>query len=163
MTISLIRYFLNFINKIKQSPIAVLRNLYSIAKADVRTTTAGSNHRNILLQTSLSSVDVLQPDVVKQLKHMEIKDRDMWRIPIIKEAMDIRSGDIDPPDGLTRYELEEILHVIFSVIFILLGIIFYLIGYISLCLCFQKNYLPCGVHILQLPLVCIQFNPAGGN
>ena len=53
MTISLIRYFLNFINKIKQSPIAVLRNLYSIAKADVRTTTAGSNHRNILLQTSL--------------------------------------------------------------------------------------------------------------
>ena len=46
---------------------------------------------------------------MKQLKYMEIKERDMWRIPIIKEAMDIRSGDIDPLDGWTRDELEEIL------------------------------------------------------
>ena len=110
MTITLIRNFLNFINKIKQSPKAVLRHLYSIAKSDVRTTT-GANLRNILLQTSLSSVDDLQPGVVKQLKYMEIKARDMWRIPIIKEVMDIRSGDIEPPDGWTREELEDILHL----------------------------------------------------
>ena len=64
-----------------------------------------------MLQTSLLSVDDLQPGIVQQLKYMEIKDRDMWRIPIIKVAMDIRSGDIDPPDGWTRDELEEILHL----------------------------------------------------
>ena len=110
MSITLIRNFLNFTNKIKQSPKAVLRHLYSIAKSDVRTTT-GANLRNILLQTSLSSVDDLQPGVVKQLKYMEIKARDMWRIPIIKEVMDIRSGDIEPPDGWTREELEDILHL----------------------------------------------------
>ena len=72
MTITLIRNFLNFIDKIKQSPKAVLSNFYSIAKADVRTTT-GSNLRNILLQTSLSSVDDLQPGIVQQLKYLEIK------------------------------------------------------------------------------------------
>ena len=107
MTITLIRNFLSFIDKIKKSPKPVLRHLYSISKADVRTTT-GSNLRNILLQTSLSSVDDLKPGVVQQLKYFEIKERDMWRIPIIKEAMDIRAGIIDPPDGWTRDELEEI-------------------------------------------------------
>jgi hypothetical protein len=95
-------------NKIKQSSKSVLRNLYSIAKSDVRTTT-GSNLRNILLKTSLTSVDDLQPGMVKQLKYMEIKDRDMWSIPIIKEAMDIRSENIDPPDGWARDEIDEIL------------------------------------------------------
>ena len=108
-TITLIRNFLNFTNKIKQSPKAVLRHLYSIAKADVRTTT-GSNLRNILLQTSLTSVDDLHPGTVKQLKYMEMKDRDMWRIPIIKEALDIRFGNINPPDGWTMDEFDEILH-----------------------------------------------------
>jgi hypothetical protein len=39
---------------------------------------------------------------VKLLKYMEIKDRDMWRILIINEAIDIRSGHIDPLDGWTR-------------------------------------------------------------
>ena len=52
---------------------------------------------------------VTGPGIVQQLKYMEIKDRDMWRIPIIKEAMDIRSGHIDPPYGWTRDELDEIL------------------------------------------------------
>lgn len=85
MSITLIRNFLNFINKIKQSFRAVLWHLYSISKCDVITTT-GSNLRNI--QTSLTSVDDLQPGIVKQLKYMEIKDRDMWRILIIKEAID---------------------------------------------------------------------------
>ena len=46
----------------------------------------------------------------QKLKYIEIKDRDMWRIPIIKEAMDIRAGNIDPPDGWTKDELDEILN-----------------------------------------------------
>ena len=109
MTITLIKNFINFTNKIKQSPKAILRHLYSIVKADVRTTT-GSNLRNILLQTSLTSVDDLHPGTVKELKYMEMEDRDMWRIPIIKEAMDIKFGNIYPPDGWTMDELDEILN-----------------------------------------------------
>jgi hypothetical protein len=110
MSIILIRNFLNFINRIKQSPKPVLRHLYSIVKADVRTTT-GSNLRNILLQTSLSSVDDLQPSIVQEIKYMKIRDMDMWRIPIIKEAMDIKCGNLNPPEGWTREELDEILQL----------------------------------------------------
>ena len=110
MSITLIRNFLNFINMIKLSSKPILRHLYSIVKSDVRTTT-GSNLRNILLQTGLSSVDDLKPGTVQEIKYMKIKDMDMWRIPIIKEAMDIKCGNINPPVGWTREELEEILHV----------------------------------------------------
>ena len=110
MTITLIKNFLSFIEKVKQSPKQIMRHLYNICKDDVRTTT-GSNLRNILLQTSLPSVDDLQPGIVQQLKYFKIKDRDMWRIPIIKEAMDIRAGNLDIPEGWTKDELEEILHL----------------------------------------------------
>ena len=110
MPITLIRNFINFTIKVKQSTKEVLIHSYSIiAKADVRTTTE-SNLRNILLQTSLTSVDDLHPSTVKQLKYMEMKDRDKWQLPIIKEALDIRFGNINPPDGWTMDEFDEILH-----------------------------------------------------
>ena len=48
MSITLIRNFLKFITSIKTSNKPVLRQLYGITKADVRTTT-GSNLRNILI------------------------------------------------------------------------------------------------------------------
>ena len=110
MSITLIRNFLKFINRIKQSPKSILRHLYNIVKADVRTIT-GSNLRNILLLTSLSSVDDLQPGIVREINYVKIKDMDMWRVPIIKEAMDIKCGDTNPPEGWTREELEEILQL----------------------------------------------------
>ena len=110
MSITLIRNFLNFINRIKQSSKPVLRHLYSIVKADVRTTT-GSNLRNILLQTSLSSVDDLKPGIVKEINYMKSKDMEMWRVLSIKEAMGIKCGNINPTDGWTREELEDILQL----------------------------------------------------
>ena len=72
-----------FINKTKQSAKPVLRQLYNIAKNYVRTIT-GSNLRNILLQTGLSSVDDLHQGTVKQIKYEEIREMDKWRIPIIQ-------------------------------------------------------------------------------
>ena len=83
MSITVTRNFLSFINKIKQSAKPVLRQLYNIAKNDVRTIT-GSNLRNILLQTGLSSVDDLHQGTVKQIKYEEIREMDKWRIPIIQ-------------------------------------------------------------------------------
>ena len=109
MSLTLIRNFIKFISKVRQSPKPVLRQLYSLAKADVGTTT-GSNLRNILLMTNLSSIDDLKPDTVKQIRYKETMDRNKWRITIIKEAMDMKYGDINPPDGWTQEELDEILH-----------------------------------------------------
>ena len=108
MSITVIRNYLKFILSIKNSTKPVLRQLYSIAKNDVRTTT-GANLRNILLKTTLLNVDDLQPSTVQQIRYQEIKDEDMWRIPIIQEALDMKYGDINPPDGWTIEELDEIL------------------------------------------------------
>ena len=107
MSITLIRNYLKFILSIKNSAKPVLRQLYSIAKNDVRTTT-GANLRNILLKTTLLNVDDLQPSTVQQIRYKEIKDEDMWRIPIIQEALDMKYGDINPPDGWTIEELDDI-------------------------------------------------------
>ena len=111
MSTTLIRNFLKFILSIRNSTKPVLRQLYSITKSDVRTTT-GSNLRNILMLTNLKSVDDLLPETVHEIRYKEIKKEDMWRIPIIMEAMDIKSGDINPPDGWTTEEIDEILEYV---------------------------------------------------
>ena len=111
MSTTLIRKFLKFILSIRNSTKPVLRQLYSITKSDVRTTT-GSNLRNILMLTNLKSVDDLLPETVHEIRYKEIKKEDMWRIPIIMEAMDIKSGDINPPDGWTTEEIDEILEYV---------------------------------------------------
>ena len=108
MSTTLMRNFLSFISKIRQSQKPVLRQLYSIVKDDVRTTT-GSNLRNILLLTSLSSVDDLKPSTADQIRYQVISDRDKWRVPLIQEAIDMKNGVVNLPDGWTYDELEEIL------------------------------------------------------
>ena len=107
MSLTLMRNFLNFISKVRNSPKQVLRQLYSVTKADVRSTT-GSNLRNILLLTDLSRIDDLQPSTVNKIKYKEMLDRDKWRIPLIKEVMDMKYGNTTP-EGWTQEELDEIL------------------------------------------------------
>ena len=101
------RNFLNFISKVRNSPKQVLRQLYSVTKADVRSTT-GSNLRNILLLTDLSRIDDLQPSTMNKIKYKEMLDKDKWRIPLIKEVMDMKYGNTTP-EGWTQEELDEIL------------------------------------------------------
>ena len=109
MSIKVIRNFIQFISSIKNSPKPVLRQLYSIVKYDVRTTT-GANLRNILLKTSLSNVDEIDMSTVRQIKYKEIAKGDMWRIPIIRESIDIKYGLVYPPEGWSDEELNEVLH-----------------------------------------------------
>ena len=108
MSTTVMKNFLKFISKIRQSPKPVLRQLYSIAKDDVRTTT-GFNLRNIFLLTNLTSVDDLRPSTMEQIKYKEISNINKWRVPLIKELIDIKHGDIRPPENWTVEELEEIL------------------------------------------------------
>ena len=61
--------------------------------------------------TKMTFQDDLQPSIVQEIKYMKIRDMDMWRIPIIKEAMDIKCGNLNPPEGWTREELDEILQL----------------------------------------------------
>ena len=111
MSTTLVRNFLKFVASIKKSNKPVLRQLFAIAKSDVRTTT-GSNLRNILLQTNLLNVDELHPGTADLIRYKEILEIDKWRIPIIGEIIDMKCGDMDPPEGWTIAELQEILDLV---------------------------------------------------
>ena len=103
------RNYLSFISKIKKSTKPVLRQLYQITKNDVLTTT-GSNLRNILLLTNLSNVDHLNPNIVDQISYKQINDNDLWRVELIREAIDMKYGVLETPDQLTAENIDEILN-----------------------------------------------------
>ena len=111
MSIILMRNFIKFILSIRNSKKPVLKQLYDIVKCDTRTTT-GSNLRNILIQTNLPNVDSIDMSTVNQLKYKEMTKEDAWRIPIIKEAIDIKYGMVNPPEGWSAEELDEVLHFV---------------------------------------------------
>ena len=86
-----------------------MKHTLNLVKNDARTIT-GSNLRNILLMTGLARVEDLTTESVADIEHNHILEKDMWRVNIIKEIIDMKQGDLDMPDGWTNGELEEILN-----------------------------------------------------
>ena len=111
MKIKLIRSFLKFINSVKESTKPVLRQLYYLAKDDVRTTT-GCNLRNILLLTNKLSVDDLNVDLVENIKYQQIEEKDLWRIGMVKELIEIKQGNVTLPEDWSREDLDSILNTV---------------------------------------------------
>ena len=108
MKIKLMRNYLGFIQRIKDSSKPVLRQLYKIASSDVRTVTGG-NLRNILLLTDKLQVEDLEPSLVDNIMYHKIEDKDIWRVGMIKELMDMKHGDVLLPEGWSKEELDMIL------------------------------------------------------
>ena len=65
--------------------------------------------RNILLLTDKLKVDELEPCMVDNIPYHKIKEEDMWRIGMVRELMDIKQGDMLPPEGMSDEDLEHIL------------------------------------------------------
>ena len=93
----------------KTSTKPVLRQVYDIAKKDVWTTT-GCNLRNILLLTDLTKVEDLDSNIINSIKYQEIREEDMWRVNLIKELLDMKHGKLDPPEGWTQEDLDNVLN-----------------------------------------------------
>ena len=108
MKLKLIRNYLGFIKKIRESSKPVLRLLYSLASTDVRTVT-GSNLRNILLLTNKLQVANLEPSLVDTIKYHQIEDRDKWRTGLVKELIDIKHGGVYISEEWPAGELDMIL------------------------------------------------------
>ena len=106
--VQIIKKFLGFIKRIKESKKPIMRNLYNLVKSDVRTTT-GNNLRNILLMTTLGSIDDLEPSIVSTINYNCTKEEDMWRLKIIKEIIDIQNEELNCLEGWNNSDLEEIL------------------------------------------------------
>ena len=111
MKIKLIRNFLKFIKSVKGSTKPVLKQLYNLAKDDVRTTT-GANLRNILLLTNKINVDDLEVDHVDMIKYHPVEEKDKWRIGMMKELIEIQQGNMTAPEDWVEEDLETILNFV---------------------------------------------------
>ena len=104
---SLFRRYIKFINSIKASEKAVLRDMLLTVKQDCRSTT-GMNLRWLMKTMGRSTVDELQPNDVDQLTYKAIPEGDEWKVACAKELIEVKNG-IMSVDMLTTKELDQIL------------------------------------------------------
>ena len=78
--ISIWKRFHKFCSSIESSKKLTLRHIYHLIKNDCRTTT-GKNIRNIMLKTKAGTAP-----------YCVIPDGEIWRVPLIRELLDIKSG-----------------------------------------------------------------------
>ena len=89
----------------------MLKQLYKLASQDVRTVT-GANLRNILMMTNKLNIDQLEPSLVNTMDYHSVKDKDIWRVNMMNELIDIKQGNIIPPDGWSTEELDCLVNFI---------------------------------------------------
>ena len=103
----LIRKFLSFMEKIKNSGKLALKILQQEAIKDVRSVT-GSNYRNIMILAGEKRVEDINVHDSDKLTYFKLGENDVWKVKAIKEIIDTRSDIIEVP-GFEPKELEEIL------------------------------------------------------
>ena len=106
--IQLIRGYLGFIKRIKNSTKPVLKQLYNLASHDTRTVT-GSNLRNILMLTNRNNIDQLEPSLVSTIDYHSVEDHNKWRVNMMNELIDIKQGNIILPEGWLTEEVDSLL------------------------------------------------------
>ena len=100
------RRLLTFIDRIRKSEKAVLRNMLRRVEQDVRTVT-GRNLRSILMLTDASSVEVLRPADLDNVIYYG--EPDLWRVQCLSDIMEMRTGQMELPQGWTKDEIEALL------------------------------------------------------
>ena len=93
--------------KVKECPKLVLQQLHSLATMTV----TGANLRNILLLTNRLHVDHLTPSLVSNITYKNIDKDETWRVGLVKELIDMKSGDLEMPEGWSSEELDSILNL----------------------------------------------------
>ena len=106
LRVTLAQRLLTFIEKIKKSGKNVLRSTLSVVESDSRTVT-GRNLRSILQLGDKSTVQQLCPSDMDTVLYRG--EPDQWRVVAILEALKVRAGEMDLPEGWVREEFEEIL------------------------------------------------------
>ena len=102
----LVRRYLSFIDKIRNSSKLALKQLLETAQSDVRLTT-GHNLRTIMLLAEMNRIEDLEAGKT-DFDYHPVDKADHWRIDFIKELVDVKHDDLVIP-GLEKNELEEIL------------------------------------------------------
>ena len=93
---SLYKRLIRFVQKIESSKKGALRTLLYAVKQDCRSTT-GENLRKMLM-INTHNVDEIQVHHLDQMRYKTFLDEDLWRIGIVKELLDVKSGVTVIPD-----------------------------------------------------------------
>ena len=108
----LIKRFLSFIEQIKKSNKIALKNVLKLIEYDTQSVT-GSNLREILLLTEKNDVSELRPIDSQNIKYKEVPEGEEWRINLLKELIDVRTGDLKV-NGFKEAEIKLIIDDICS-------------------------------------------------
>ena len=96
----LIRRFLKFISKLKESKKPILRSLLTETTRSVRSVT-GRNIRGIMLETGTFNFDELTPDIVSMLEYFPVKDDDTWKVEMLTDLLsELEHDNLDEEDRL---------------------------------------------------------------
>ena len=104
----LIKRFLGFMEKIRNSDKLALKMLQLEAMRDVRSVT-GSNYRNVMLLLGKSRVEDVKLEDSASLTYHTLDPSEAWKVSSIKEIINTKAGMLEVP-GFQIEELEEILH-----------------------------------------------------
>ena len=94
LSFSLMKRFINFIEKVAVSPKYVMRRVFVAVKSDCRST-SGNNLRKIMLQAKKNVADNIVNSEVDDLKYAPIPRNNEWKVQLAKEILDIKSGTIE--------------------------------------------------------------------
>ena len=107
---SLFRRYIKFINAVRVSQKAVLREMYQSIRRDCRSTT-GVNLRNMMKLTKKSDIEDVKQSDFDSLVYNEIPDGEEWRVPCAAEIIQLKCNDLSM-ELLTRKQIDEILEAV---------------------------------------------------
>ena len=105
----LVRRYLSFIDKIRNSSKVALNQLLETVQKDVRLTT-GFNLRFIMMLAEVNRIEDLKVGKV-DFDYHTVEKADKWKMDILKELINVRHDDLTVP-GLGQKEVEEIIEYI---------------------------------------------------
>jgi hypothetical protein len=101
---------MRFVKSLQKSKKLVLRQLIRLTMTNTQSIT-GRNLRGILLLTKKSRVQDLEEEDVKQIQYHHLEESEQWRIVVIKEVLEMKSGERELPEDWSWQELENVLEV----------------------------------------------------
>ena len=101
--------FINFTLSIKKSKKVALSKIFEEVRNDCLSFT-GSNLRQLMILMDKGCIEDLEPRDIFETDFSKIPVQEAWRIPIVKELIDLKTGEmVLPGDGLSSSQLTEIL------------------------------------------------------
>ena len=101
--------FIKFTSSIIKSKKVALPKIFNIVKNDCCSFT-GANLRQLMLLLQKDSIESLEPNDMLKIEFAAVSVEEEWRIPIVKEILDLKTGVMFlPGEGLNSSELDELL------------------------------------------------------